>query len=331
MQVVDNLTPLVSIIIVNWNGCPLLQECLDAIQRQTYTNHEIVLVDNASHDDSVDYVSKHYPQVKIIPLPENTGFTGGNIAGLEHSSGAAIVLLNNDAVLTDRWLETMMDGLYSDPGIGFCSSRIIIAGTDLIDSVGDTFTTAFSGTKMGEYESAALHTKPCLVPGACAAAVIYRREMLEQIGFLDEDFFFNHEDTDLNLRAWLSGWKCLFVPEAVVFHKVSASVGELSDTGVYYFSRNNVWVWIKNTPSDFIFRCFPQRIIYELSSFVYFCIIKGKWGPFLRGKKDAMKKIPLMLKKRKEIQKLVRLSRSEIESGLMPITKYLLLRLQNIK
>jgi len=279
----------------------------------------------------VDYVRKNYPLVKIIPLQKNTGFTGGNIAGLEQSSGNAIVLLNNDAVLTDRWLEKIMEGLYSNPDIGFCSSRIIIAGTDFIDSVGDTFTTAFSGTKMGEYESASLHTKACLVPGACAAAVIYRREMLDEIGFLDDDFFFNHEDTDLNLRAWLSGWKCLFVPEAVVYHKVSASVGELSDTGVYYFSRNNVWVWIKNTPPGFLFRYLPQRIIYELSSFGFFCIIKGKWGPFLRGKRDAFKRISLMLKKRKEIQKLVRLSRSEIQSGLMPISKYLMLRLKNIK
>jgi GT2 family glycosyltransferase len=325
----SNISPIVSIIIVNWNGLPLLQECLDAVLRQSYSHYEIVLVDNASQDDSVRFVQGRYPQVKILPLLENTGFTGGNIAGLQEASGELIVLLNNDAVLTERWLELMVDALRSDASIGFCSSKIIVAGTDRIDSVGDTFTSAFTGTKMGEHEPESLFKTRRLVPGACAAAVIYRREMLDRIGFFDEDFFFNHEDTDLNLRAWLSGWKCLFVPEAVVFHKVNASVGELSDMGVYYFARNNVWVWIKNVPLGIMLRYLPQRLIYEFSSFAFFCLVKKKWKPFLKGKRDAFKRIPLMLKKRKEVQKLVLLSNHEIVTNLMPISVYLKTRLKN--
>jgi GT2 family glycosyltransferase len=322
---------LASFIVVNWNGQHLLEECIDSILNQNCQLFEIIVVDNASSDQSVQFVRTRYPKVKIIALKENTGFTGGNIAGLREAVGDFIVLLNNDAVIAEKWLEVMLTELLSDSNVGFCSSKIIIAGTDKVDSVGDTITSAFSGTKLGEYEPESNFNERRLVQGACAAAVIYKREMLNQIGFLDEDFFFNHEDTDLNLRAWLSGWKCMFVPEAVVHHKVSASVGELSDKGVYYFSRNNVWVWIKNTPPGFLFRNIPQRIIYELCSFAFFCIKKGKWGPFLKGKKDALKKIPIMLKKRKDIQRLVRLTRIEIESGLMPITKYIMLRLQNIK
>lgn len=325
------ISPLASFIIVNWNGKHLLEECINSILGQSCQLFEIILVDNASSDQSVQFVRSRFAMVKIIELSENTGFTGGNIAGFKKAAGDIIVLLNNDAVLCEKWLEVMLVELQADSGVGFCSSKIVIAGTDMIDSVGDTFTTAFTGTKMGEYEPESIFNERRLVPGACAAAVIYKREMLDQIGFLDEDFFFNHEDTDLNLRAWLSGWKCLFVPEAVVWHKVSASVGEFSDKGVYYFSRNNVWVWIKNTPTFFLLTCFPQRIIYELCSFAFFCIKKGKWRPFLRGKMDAFKNIPVMLKKRKNIQRLVRLTRSEIESGLMPITRYIMLRLQNTK
>jgi GT2 family glycosyltransferase len=250
---------------------------------------------------------------------------------LQEVSGDLIVLLNNDAVLTERWLEMMVDALRSDAAIGFCSAKIIIAGTDKIDSVGDTFTTAFSGTKMGEYEPESQFNARRLVPGACAAAVIYRREMLDRIGFFDEEFFFNHEDTDLNLRAWLSGWKCLFVPEAVVFHKVNASVGDLSDMGVYYFARNNVWVWIKNIPLSILLRYLPQRLIYELSSFAFFCLIKKKWKPFFKGKRDALKQFPLMLRKRKEIQKLIVLSNKEIVNNLMPILEYLKIRLKYMR
>lgn len=330
MTVSETNNPLVSIIIVNWNGVKLLQECLDAILRQTYKHYEIILVDNASKDDSVAFVENHYPQVILVRLAENTGFTGGNIAGLARATGSAIVLLNNDAVLTDRWLEVMVDGLYSDPGVGFCAARIVIAGTDLIDSVGDAFTTAFTGTKMGEYEAAGRYETQRMVPGACAAAVMYRRDMLDSIGFLDEDFFFNHEDTDLNLRAWLARWKCLYVPEAVVHHKVNASVGVLSDTGVYYFSRNNVWVWAKNVPLSLILLYLPQRLLYELSSFAYFCVIKGKWKPFIRGKIDAVRSLGKMWRKRAAILPLIRLSNSEIKRDLLPISGYLRQRLRSL-
>lgn len=322
---------LVSIIIVNWNGRHLLQECLEAIFSQSYSNYEIVLVDNSSKDDSVTFIQEYYPFIKIIALSSNTGFTGGNIAGLQYVSGDAIVLLNNDAVLTERSLEFMVKGLCSRPDIGSCSARIVIAGTGLIDSVGDTFTTAFSGTKMGEFEPMEHFENSRFVPGACAAAVMYRREMLDQIGFLDDDFFFNHEDTDLNLRAWLAGWKCLYVPEAIVYHKVNASVGFMSDFGVYHFARNTVWVWVKNLPIGFMVRSLPQRVMYELSSFVYFCLVKGKWRPFLRGKYDALRGIRKMWRKRKDLLPLIRLRYSDVADELLPIRKYLLRRLKFTK
>jgi GT2 family glycosyltransferase len=326
-----SVQPLASFIIVNWNGRHLLEECLEAVLGQSYRSFEIILVDNASTDHSIQFVRKRFPMVRVVELQENTGFTGGNIAGYHEAEGDLIVLLNNDAVITKCWLESMVAALDSDLSVGFCSSKIIITGTDMIDSVGDTFTTAFTGTKMGEYEPECRFTNRRFVPGACAAAVIYKREMLDQIGFLDEEFFFNHEDTDLNMRAWLAGWKCLFVPEAFVYHKVNASVGELSDFGVYHFSRNNVWVWIKNTPLSLMFCYLPQRIVYELSSFAFFCIIKGKWVPFFRGKIDALKNLPSMLNKRKRIQGMVKLSRSQITLALMPITGYLQLRLKSMK
>ena len=153
--------------------------------------------------------------------------------------------------------------------------------------------------------------------------------MLDEIGFLDGDFFLNHEDTDLNLRAWFAGWKCLFVPEAVAFHKVSRSIGNLSDTSVYYFSRNVEWVWIKNVPLSLMFRFLPQRIVYGVSSFVYYCLMKGKWRSFLKGKLDAVAGLPVMIRKRRVLQRLVRLSSGEIRAGLVPLSRYLKDRLND--
>ena len=317
------ITPLVSIIIVNWNGRSLLDECLSALDDQTYRNFEIIFVDNGSQDDSLAFVREKFPFVIIVALESNRGFTGGNIAGYQVARGEYIVLLNNDASLCERWLEYMVAALELDHLIGFCSSKIIISGTSMIDSAGDTFTTAFTGTKIGERADVSRFSSRVQVPGACAAAVIYRREMLDDIGFLDDDFFLNHEDTDLNMRAWLAGWPCLFVPEAVVQHKVSASIGTLSDTSVYFFARNNEWVWIKNVPLPFLILNLPQRVLYELASFCYFCLSKGKWRPFLKGKWHAVLGVPKMLGKRRQQSALRRLNEQQIRGGLVPLGQYL--------
>lgn len=321
---------MISIIIVNWNGKHLIGECLMSVMNQTCINSEIIVVDNNSVDGSVEFVKNNFPSVKIVSLNENKGFTGGNIEGLKHARGEFIVLLNNDAILSEKWLESMWTAINSDAKIGLCSSKIIIAGTNKIDSAGDVFTYAFTGTKIGEYQDEKVFSDRRLVPGACAAAVIYRRSMLDEIGFLDDSFYLNHEDTDLNLRAWLSGWRCLFVPEAIVYHKVSASIGNLSDTAVYYFARNTEWVWIKNVPLRLMIKYFPQRIIYEICSFGYFCVMKKKWRPFLKGKIDALLNLPLMLRKRKEVQRFIRLSDQEICAGLVPISTYLINRIEGI-
>lgn len=323
-------TPLVSIIIVNWNGSHLLEACISSLLAQTYKNFEVILVDNNSHDNSVAYVNKTYPFVVTKSLESNRGFTGGNIEGYRIAKGDYLVLLNNDACLCERWLELMLNAMESDARIGSCSSKILIEATDLIDSVGDVFTTAFTGTKLGEHQNTNCYNETMYVSGACAAAVIYRRTMLQDVGFLDDDFFLNHEDTDLNMRSWLAGWKCRFVPEAVAYHKVSASIGTLSDTAVYYFTRNNVWVWVKNVPFILMLKYLPHRILYEISLFIFFCIMQKMWRPYIRGKRDALLGVPAMLKKRQQIQRLVRLNTNEIEKSLVSLTSYLLKRVKNV-
>ena len=313
--------PKTTFIVVNWNGKSFLSDCLDALLSQSCKDFEIILVDNGSIDDSVAFVKENYPSILLITLDNNTGFTGGNNVGFQHASGEYIALVNNDAILCPNWLFLMMTAIEEDRLLGCCAAKIMISGTNLIDSVGDIFTTAFSGTKVGELHDIKEFSKRRYIPGACAAAALYKREMLEDIGFLDDDFFLNHEDTDLNLRAWLAGWKCLYVPEAVVEHRVSTTIGKLSETSVYYFARNSLWVWVKNTPIYFMFRYLHHRILYEIASFVFFCLIAQRWRPFLRGKYHSLKGLPYMFSKRKTIQ--IRLTRKEIRQGLIPLGEYL--------
>jgi len=230
----------VSFIIVNFNGSSFIESCLDSIIMQQHSDFEVIVVDNGSMDDSVKLIQRKYPSIRLVTLDQNMGFTGGNNIGFSVAKGEYIALINNDVVLDRTWLPHMIRGIETSPNIGLCSSKIIISGTNRIDSIGDKFTTAFTGTKTGEYEDEAFFNRPMIMHGACAASALYKRSMIDHIGFFNDMFFLNHEDTDLNMRAWLAGYRCLYVPSAIAHHDVNRTIGKLSDTSVYYFSRNNI-------------------------------------------------------------------------------------------
>src|SRR5262249_10895794 len=139
----------VSIIVVNWNGEKLLKHCLGALTGQTYPNYEIVLVDNGSGDASVQLTRENFPQVKIVALSDNRGFTGGNAAGLEVVQGAYIALVNNDARPEETWLEKLIDPMLRDYTVGICASKLIFENTQAVNSAGDGLTTAGVGFNRG--------------------------------------------------------------------------------------------------------------------------------------------------------------------------------------
>ena len=222
----------ITVIIVNWNGEAHLDACLESLSQQTYPIHEDVVVDNGSTDASVGLVRRKYPAVKVVQLTENKGFTGGNLEGLRMSATNFFALINNDTRLDPNWLENILQPMMTDPRIGICASKLITEGTEKLDAAGGGLTSSGVGFKRGVGEDIRLYNAPELVFGASAAAALYRREMIDDIGFLDDDFFFNDEDTDLNLRAQLAGWTCMYVPTAIVYHKVNATIGNLDRKSV---------------------------------------------------------------------------------------------------
>jgi GT2 family glycosyltransferase len=306
----------VSVIVVNWNGERFLEDCLAAISCQSYGSREIILVDNGSLDNSVCLTRKNFPEVKIVALRENRGFTGGNAAGLEIAQGAYIALVNNDARPAKTWLENLIQPMLRDHTVGICASKLIFENTQTVNSAGDGLTTAGVGFNRGLGSEAAESGMPELVFGACGAAVLYRRRMLGEIGFLDEDFFLYDEDTDLNFRAQLAGWKCIYVPTALAYHMANATSRRLSDLHVYYHTRNLEFVWIKNMPFEIMLRCAHHKVIQEFGSFFYLCIRHGKWIPFFRAKRDALRMLRVMLKKRAKIQSRKRVPNRYIRSVL---------------
>jgi hypothetical protein len=279
---------------------------------QTYGSFEVVFVDNGSKDESVSFVKEYFPETKIISLTDNLGFAGGNIIGYKYARGDYICLLNNDTKVSPIWLEKLVYAMDKHPEVGMCASKLVIEGTSLINSCGDGLTTAGMGYQIGQGEPKEKYSQERYVFGGYGAAVLLRKDMLDKVGFLDEKFFLIYEEDDLSFRAQLLGWKCIYVPEAVVHHKLSSSIKTRSDLAVYHMARNIEWVWIKNMPRYFIFRYIHHKIIHEIAEFCFFTMI-GRFRACVKGKADAVKALPEMLNKRKAIQVRRKVSNEYLE------------------
>ncbi len=295
--------PLVTVVIVNWNGKNVIMPCLEALRNQTFKSFRTVLVDNGSQDGSVEYVREHFPEVHVISLPENHGFSAANNMALRSVDTKYAALLNNDAVSDPDWLATLVHALEKTPEAGFAASKILCFHCpDYLDRAGDAYTIAGAGALRGRGRLSREFEREEYIFGACAAAAIYRMEMLREVGFFDESFFLLYEDVDLSFRAQLMGYRCIFVPESKVLHMVSHSIGRDSYKSVYYGHRNLEWVYIKNMPSRLILKTFFFHLVYVLVSLLFFTVT-GKLRPFVRAKVDALKNMPKILEKRKSIQK----------------------------
>lgn len=309
---------LVSVIVVNYKGGELLKECIQSIIDQTYCPIEIILVDNGSEDGLAD-ISKLFPSVRIIKLQDNKGFTGGNIEGLKYAKGDYVFLANNDVVLDRNCIFNLINSMenYSQVGIG--ATKMLVYGTNIIDSAGDGFSPVLKAFKRGEGLSADNFNKEEFVFSACAGAAMYRRKMIDEIGFFDDDFFLIFEDVDLSFRAQLRGWRVLYIPSSVVYHRVRSTIGILSDIAVYYSLRNCELVRIKNVPAGIFFKYLPFLFFGELLDFLYFVLKHRKAKLYLKAKIDALKLAPSMLKKRKVIMDTKKVTNGYFKNFITPL------------
>jgi GT2 family glycosyltransferase len=315
----------VSVIIVHYKAMRYLPDCLDALRAQSFRDFETILVDNASGDGAVEYVRRNHPEVRLFPLASNRGFTGGNIEGLRHARGEYVALLNPDTVADPKWLAELIRPMERDERVGICASRLVIHGTGAIDSAGDGMATSGLGFKRGFEQPAGDYAESGPVFGACGGAALYRRRMIDEIGFFDDDFFLVHEDTDLNFRALLAGWRCVYVAEAVVLHRVSGTIGLRSPLAVRQFSRNTEWVYLKNMPLSLMLRYLHHKILVDLYTLID-SLRDGRIGSLLMGKIQALAGAPRMLKKRREVQRLRTISVREIDRMLTPVFSKELIR-----
>jgi GT2 family glycosyltransferase len=293
MRTID-MDELTYIILLNWNGLRDTVECIESCARLTYPRFRIVVIDNGSTDGSASVVHRRFPDVEVIETGCNLGFAGGNNVGIRHAleNGAGFIwLLNNDTVVEPDALSALVAVMEGDRTAGMAGSkiryfddrdRLWYAGAFLDGRV--PYRCGHRGLNeedLGQYDDAG---ETGYVTGC---SLLVRRELIEQIGLLDEGLFLYFEDTDWGSRARLSGWKLLYAPRSLVFHKASATMGGMEAPRMrYYLARNLLYFVRKNYP-DALFRAF----CFDLAQNVVVMAKKGRlsaacWA--LRGMVDFL-------------------------------------------
>ncbi len=301
----------VAVVIVNWNGRRHLEHCLPALEAQELVPREIVVVDNASADDSLAWLRRQWPKVRVLALGANVGFAAANNRGIAATDAPWIALLNNDTVPGHRWLASLLAAGTSGEDVGSVASRMVFLDRpEIINSAGIAVDVAgIAWDRLGG-APAMVGEDACEVFGASAGAGLFRRAALLDAGqnvdggrreVFDEQYFMYLEDVDLAWRLQLRGWRSLYAPQATVGHCGSATAGEGSPFKNYLLARNKVWTVLKDYPLAPLLAYSPLVVAYDVASAPYRLLLQGQTAA-LRGRAAALRQICPMLRKRRAIQ-----------------------------
>lgn len=320
----------VSVIIPNWNGLKFLATCLDSLRRQSTRDFQTVLVDNGSTDGSVEFIRERYPEVRLLALDRNHGFSEAINAGIRQSSSPYVALLNNDTEADPNWLENCLQTLEHRLDIGYVACQMLdFYCRGRLDSAGDTMTRTGLPLKRGMDQPARgefLVSRE--VMGASAGAAFFRREVLDRIGLLDPGYFMYLEDVDWCLRAALQGIRCLYVPEAKVYHVEGGSDPDRNaflqrgDTQrrlfhsrdrTYWITRNRVRLLAKNYPAVLLVKLSPWIFYGFLRSALFHLLKSGMFMSYASGLWQGLMGVRECLPLRRQIQSQRQVSTRQFE------------------
>lgn len=287
-------TPLVSIIIVNWNGKKWLTSCLASLEKQNYKHFEIILVDNSSTDGSVDYVKRYYPNIKVYINNKNVGFADANNIGYRHAKGTYILFLNNDTKVTINFLTSLVSYMEQNPDVGGAQSKLLLMDKPtIIDAAGAYLTNTGFLNHYGFHEkddgtfnqAVAVYT----VKGAC---MIFRKNVLSAVAIdnhiFDPSYFAYFEETDLCHRIWLSGYIMMFVPESVVYHKAGGTSTKICNHVIQFHSfKNRIHCYLTNLSFEWLLLMLPIHLA-AVQIFAFHALIKGNFSLFLAVEKSIL-------------------------------------------
>jgi GT2 family glycosyltransferase len=302
--------PKVSIVIPNRNGATprdggtYLEMVTGALAGQGFRDFEVIVADNGSSDDSVAYLRENWPDVKVVELGENRGFSAAVNAGIAAGRGPYVALLNTDIELSPDWLELLVREFDRDPRLGFATGKIMRHDDrGVLEQAGHDFYTCgrFEPRGLDERDEGQYDERRA-TPIVSAAAAVYRREALDQAGGFDEDYFLYCEDGDVCLRMLLLGYSGLYVPEPEAFHVRGGTVGAAaSDLPRFFLVRNALVTLLKDLPTSLLLRSLPKIALYQ-------------WGALSAGRREGyarrvlqaftsfMRMIPATLRKRRAVQ-----------------------------
>jgi GT2 family glycosyltransferase len=309
-----------TVAIPTYNGRGLLEVVLPSLARQRFRDFDVVVVDDGSTDDTVQWLGAHWPEVKIV-AQANQGVTAALNSCLRAAAHTELVgLFNSDVELDPDCLGELVDALREHPEAGSASPKLLdFDRRDVIDGAGDVLKWAGHGHRRGHGEAdRGQYDRAQAIFGPCAGAAVYRRSALEVVGDFDEDFYAFFEDVDWALRAQLAGFDCRYVPTALVYHMGSATLGAgLTDFARYQLWRNAVWLVAKGMPTSLIARHAHQLLAGQIVNLAV-ALRDRKLGVWLRAWRDAIAGLPRMAARRRLIQRNRRVSPRELEARLDP-------------
>ncbi len=265
----------ISVIIPNYNGRDCIGPCLDSLKEQDFKDFEIIVVDNHSEDGSADLVASNYDYVNLIRLPRNFGFSRAVNEGLKASAAEFALLLNSDTTAEPGFVGALYRAISEDPNIFSAAAKMLqMKKPDRIDGAGDLYCALGWAYARGKGKKSDHYSKPCDVFAACGGAAIYRRSLLDEVGWFDEFHFAYLEDVDIGYRARIMGHRNVYVPDAVVYHLGSAVTGSrYNDFKIRLSARNNMYIIMKNMPTLQIILNLPFLIIgFAVKALFFTCI-----------------------------------------------------------
>jgi GT2 family glycosyltransferase len=295
----------VAVLVVNWNGGDLLSRCLESLEQQHRRPDHVVVVDNASTDDSLQRAERPLRSVELIRLPENVGFArANNLAARAARQFDALALLNPDAFAEPAWLDALLEAAERRPTVAAFASQIRLASTpEYLDGAGDSYHVSGRAWRIGHrMSSAEWPAEDVEVFAPCAAAALYRRDAFEEVGGFDEQYFCYFEDVDLGFRLRLRGYSCVYVHNAVVRHVGSAVTGYRSNFAVYHGERNAVWTFAKDMPGPLLWLYLPQHLALNVAALLYYPW-RGQGTAVFKAKLDALRGLPAVLRRRQDVQR----------------------------
>jgi GT2 family glycosyltransferase len=261
----DNVEKMASIFILTYNNKDDLDECLRSIMDQAYTNYEIIIIDNSSTDGTVDLVRLSYPGIKLIETGSNLGYASGNNTGLKYARGEYIVVVNPDTVADANWLRELIKPL--DDHTRVSTSKVLMYGDrDRINTCANNSHFTGLGFCRGLYKNSKEFLNRDEVSAVSGCSFAIARDAFESLGGFDSDFFLYLEDTDLSWRARLKGYKLVYVPTSIIYHKFKLSITPWKE---YYLERNRYMMLFKNYRVKTLVLIFPALVVTELITWTH--------------------------------------------------------------